>query len=280
MNLTAKNIFMLLAVWLPLHAQAQRSQIKYRDRLGDSTVLVNTAVKPSKVKAPPSLRGEFSGGIKINTDGYGFFLTKGWLKGGENYGSENRDRIFNVRLVEFELDERKHSKEKMSTNTPGIISFGGNSYILGKVNKFYTAKLGYGNRKLIAGKPEPGTFSIHWVYVGGFSAALLKPYYLKVRGQGEVKYNNDSLDVSFISPNLIEGRAPFFKGINEIKFVPGLYLKTAMHIDFSNTRKTLWALEVGANAEFYTQKIEQMVYSDPKSMFFNFYAALSFGKMR
>lgn len=281
MKLTTKNILLLLAILLPSHLFAQRSQIKYRDRLGDSTVLVNTAVKPPRVKGPPALTSEFSGGIKINTDGYGIFLDKGWLRGGDDYGSENKDKLFNVRILEFELIERKHPKEKMSSNTPGIISFGSNSYILGKVNKFYAAKLGYGNRKLIAGKPESGTFSIHWVYLGGVSAALIKPYYLKIRGEGDVKYESaDSNNLSFISPNVIEGRASFFKGFNELKVVPGAYIKTAMHIDFSNTRKTLWAMELGVNAEFYTQKIQQMVWSDPKSIFLNFYAAFSFGKLK
>jgi hypothetical protein len=39
-------------------------------------------------------------------------------------------------------------------------------------------------------------------------------------------------------------------------------------------------LEIGINGEAYTQKIQQMVLSDPKSMFLNFYAGLSFGKLK
>ena len=278
MNLTAKNILSLCVILLPLSVFAQRPKINYRDRLGDSTVIVNTAVKPPKVKGPKQLTSEFSGGIKINSDGYGIFLTKGWLKGGDNYGSENKDKLFNVRLVEFELSERKDPKEKLSNNAPGGLSFGTSSYILGKINKFYVAKLGYGNRKMIAGKPEPGTFSLHWLYSGGFSMALLKPYYLNIYGEGERKYK-DSTDFNFINPSYIEGRASFFKGFNEIKMVPGLYVKTALHLDFSNKRKTLWAMELGANAEFYTKKIQEMVGSDPKSIYVNLYAAFSFGKL-
>ena len=279
MNFIAKYILIICVASLPFHLLAQQSKIKFRDRLGDTTILVNTAVKPPKVKAPKMLTSEFSGGIKINSDGYGIFLNKGWLKGGDDFGSENKDKLFNVRVLEFELSERKDSKEKLSsTGAPGIGGFSSSSYILGKINKFYTAKLGYGKRKLIAGKPEPGTFSLHWVYIGGLSMALLKPYYLQIYGEGDQKYN-DSTSSKFIDPGYIAGRSSFFKGFNEIKMVPGLYLKTALHLDFSNKRKTLWAMEVGANAEFYTKKIEQMVWKDPQSFFVNCYVAFSFGKL-
>jgi hypothetical protein len=278
MKLPAKYILIICIIVLPFNVLAQQSKIKYRDRLGDTTVLVNTAVKPAKIKGPKTLSSEFSGGIKINSDGYGIFLDKGWLKGGDDFGSENRDKLFNVRVLEFELSERKNPKEKLtSSSSPGVPGLSSSSYILGKINKFYTAKLGYGNRKLIAGKPEPGTFSLHWVYMGGVSVALLKPYYLQIRGGGDQKY--DSTNENFINPNSIEGRSSFFKGFNEMKIKPGLYLKTALHIDFSNKRKTLWAMEVGVNAEMYTQKIQEMVWSDPKSIFVNCYAAFSFGKL-
>lgn len=280
MNLTAKYIFLLLAALIPSSLFAQPSKMKYRDRLGDSTVIVNTAVKPPKVKGPPQLTSEFSGGLKIANDGYGLFLTKGWLKGGDNYGTENKDKLFNVRILEFELSERKHPKERRTSISPGFPSIQSNSYILGKINNFYMAKIGYGNRKLIAGKPEPGTFSLHWVYLGGISAGLLKPYYIKIYGEGDKKYV-DSTDLpEFIDVGNIEGRSSLFKGFNEIKVVPGLYLKTGLHLDFSNKRKTLWAMEVGVNAEAYTKKIEQMVYSEPKSFFVNLYAGFSFGKLK
>lgn len=280
MKLTAKYIFLFAVALSPFQLIAQRSKMTYRNRLGDSTVLVNTAVKPPKVKGPPALTSEFSGGLKFNTDGYGFFLAKGWLKGGENFGSENRDKLFNVRLLEFELIEHKHSKEKRSNSAPGFVGIQSNSYILGKINNFYVAKIGYGNRRMIAGKPDPGNFSVHWVYLGGLAVGLVKPYYVKIYGEGDKKYVDSSDIVEFINPNNIEGRSSFFKGFNEMKIVPGLYLKSGLHFDFSSSRKTLWALEVGINAEAYTQKIPQMILSDPKSMFLNFYAAISFGKLK
>jgi hypothetical protein len=40
------------------------------------------------------------------------------------------------------------------------------------------------------------------------------------------------------------------------------------------------ALEVGANAEFYTKKIPQMLYNKEKQLFFSVYVALLFGRRK
>ncbi len=253
MKIKAKYIFVLLVAVSPVWTWAQPSKIKFRDRLGDSTKLVNTATKPPKVKGPRALRGELSGGLRLYTDGYGIFVDKGYLKGGEQFGQKNRDRLFHVRLLQFELSERKHPKEIKSNNGMPGIGFAQNSYILGKINNFYQFKLGYGRRQMIAGKPDPGTISIHWVYVGGFSAGLLKPYYLNLQSSGETKYSETN-EIAFISPGNILGKASFSKGLSELKFVPGLYLRTGLHFDFATGRKGLMALEVGGSGEFYTQK--------------------------
>lgn len=278
MIIKAKTILFLLAILCATSVIAQPSKIKFRDRLGDSTQLVNTAVKPPRVKGPKPLRGELSGGVRINSDGYGIFVDKGWIKGGDQFGSNNKDRYYHVRLLQVELTERKHAKEIRTSNNVGAIGgFQNSSYILGKVNNFYMFKVGYGRRQMIAGKPDPGTMAIHWVYLGGFSAGLLKPYYINLNSRGETKYN-DTIIREFISPNNISGKAPFTKGFGELKFVPGIYFKSGLHFDFATKRKGLMALEVGASGEYYTQKVMQMVGQDPKALFFNLYASLQFGK--
>jgi len=277
MNQLAKNIFLLMAVLLPLSVIAQPVSIPYRNRLGDSVKLVNTAIKPPRIKQPPRLRGSLGAGIQLNSNGYSLVIDKGYLRGGDAFGSINRDKFFQVRLIELEIGEIKHPKEKRANNSIPGLPFQARAYILGKVNNFYQVKLGYGRRQLIAGKPDPGTVSIHWVYLGGFAAGLLKPYYLKMYQKGEVKYS-EQIGNDFITPGMIIGKAPFSKGLSEIKLVPGIYLKTGLSFDFASNRKGLIALEAGISGAYYTQEIQQMVLQDSKQFFFNFYAALHFGK--
>jgi len=276
MTISAKIILAALVLVVPQVLWAQPSKIKFRDRLGDSTQLVNTAEELPRIKGPEALTGELSVGIRLNTDGYGLVIDKGFIPSGD-FGQRNYDRFYHVRLITFELSEKNHAKEIKSSSgiLPGIISSPG-SYVLGKINNFYQAKLGYGIRRMIAGKPEVGNISIHWVYAGGFAAGLIKPYYLNLGGYGEVKYS-DSLAPDFVSPGLIMGKAPFSKGLDELKFVPGAFARTGLHFDFSSRRKFLLALELGTSGEIYTQKIEQMVGQDPKVYFLNFYATLHIG---
>lgn len=279
MNVSTKLLYIFLLLAAPVLSYAQPSKIKFRDRLGDSTQLVNTAVKPPKVKGPKAISGELSGGIRLNTDGYGIFVDKGWLKGGETFGTQNRDLLYHVALLQVELQERKHPKEIASNQ---LLGPGGQAtnYILGKINNFYTLKVGYGRRQMIAGKPDPGTFSVHWVYLGGFAGGLVKPYYLMLnRGYGEQKYN-DTIAQVFVSPGYIDGKSGFTKGLNELKFVPGVHGKTGLHVDFSAGRKAVAALETGVNVEYYFSKIEQMVAQKPQNAFLNFYASLQFGIRR
>ncbi len=276
MLISSKNILLLMLAVFPMAVYAQQSKIQFRDRLGDSLVVVNTAVKPPKVKGPSALRGELSGGLRLSTDGYGIFVDKGWIKG-DAFPNNKESRFYHVRLLQVELSERKHPKEMKTNSAFGGLGLEPSSYILGKINNFYTLRVGYGRRQMIAGKPDPGTVAVHWVYVGGLSLGLVKPYYLELQSLGTRKYT-DSIINEFTSEMQILGKASFTKGFNELKFVPGAYVKSGLHFDFANKRKGLMALEVGASAELYIKKVEQMVLQEPKAIFFNFYGSFQLGK--
>lgn len=274
-----KSILFFLLLSFPFTGWTQPSHIQFRDRLGDSVVLVNTAEKPLRVKRPPLLTGSLSGGFRINSNGWGIFIDKGFLYGNDAYGSINRNKYFQSKIIELSFSEIKNPKEiKANSVLPGL-PFQPGAYILGKINNFFQANLGYGYWRLIAGKPDPGTVSIHWTYLGGFSAALLKPYYLDLYQLGTVKYSKD-IQNEFVTPGMIMGKAGFSKGLNETKFVPGIFLKTGLHFDFASRPRGLMAIEAGVSGAYYFQEIEQMVGQDPKKFFLNFYASLQFGGKR
>ncbi len=213
-------------------------------------------------------------GIKLNTDGYGIFYEHGRYK-----------TINLTNLWWAELGERKNSKEERISG--GVASNGtgnyiiGNSYIFGKRNNFYYLKLGIGQQRLIGGKGNKNGVAVSAIYGGGFTAGLLKPYYLKVitnQTQKDIKYNNN--DSIFLDPSAILGSAGFTKGFGEIKFVPGVHARAALRFDYGRYNELLSAIEVGVNAEFYTQKMPIMVNAAAKQFFFNGYVALVFGKRK
>ena len=216
-------------------------------------------------------------GIKLVSDGYGAFYELGRLK-----------TPLKTNLYFLEIGERKHPKEE-KLSRPNFGQAVGNPYIFGKINNFYYAKLGLGQQRLIGGKANKNGVAVSAIYGGGFSAGLLKPYYLQLNnsaGDGEVKYNgsNDSI---FLSPSSIFGAAGFGKGFGEMKFVPGAFARAALRFDYGRFNETVSALEVGVNAEFYTKTMpiilyikELPEYNKPKRFFINVYASILFGRRK
>ena len=107
---------------------------------------------------------------------------------------------------------------------------------------------------------------------------MLKPYYLNVYSDPTaIKYDGDNKE-DFLDQRMILGSAGFAKGIGEMKYIPGFHLKTAMHFDFSASRKSVIGVEAGVNAEYYTQDVQIMANQKPSTFFLDIYIALQVGK--
>ncbi len=268
--------------WLFASAMLLATSNAFSQGSGSNSLNINSkpVIDKSKlIKKPKPLRTELSGGVRLNSDGWGVFVDKGWVRSEDRYS----DLFYNIRLLQIEFGEHKHPKEtkrnsRLSTNTNANPA----PYIFGKINNFYTFKVGYGNRKLIAGKPEPGTVSVHWVYLGGICLGMAKPYYIEVVSPATsavetLKYS-DARKNEFINDNNIIGSAGFSQGLGEMQYIPGIHFKTALHFDFAANKHGKIAIETGANVEYYTSPIALMVEQKDVPYFINVYAALQFGR--
>ena len=210
-------------------------------------------------------------GVKLNTDGYGVFLEFARFK------TSRKSNLFSL-----ELGERKSTKEEKITSAQG--GYLSNPYVFGKINNFYYAKLGYAQQRLIGNKGNKNGVAVSAIYGGGFSAALLKPYYLKVADVNsnevkDVKYNNND-DVFLDNQSLVLGSSGFGKGFGEMKFTPGAFVKTAIRFDYGRFNELVSAIEVGLNLEIYSKKQPVMLLNKDKQLFFNAYAAIAFGRRK
>lgn len=211
--------------------------------------------------------------FKFNTDGWSALYEKGKFK------TVNKTNLFWA-----EIGERKNSKEeKVST----ISSSGGflitSSYVYGKQNNFYYLKLGLGQQTLIGGKGNKNGIAVSAVYGGGLTVGFLKPYYINIQNPStgkteEIKYNNN--DSVFLDPTVILGQGSFGKGFGEMKIVPGLHARAAIRFDYGHYNEVLSAIELGINAEYYSQKMPILLLNEEKSFFFNAYIAIVFGKRK
>ncbi len=210
--------------------------------------------------------------IKLNTDGYGIAYEKGKYK-----------TITKTNLWWVELGEHKHVKEmKFAKGDPQFGFLIGNPYVYGKINNFYNFKLGFGQQRLIGGKGTKNGVATSLIYGGGLSVALMKPYLLDVKDATGVtktiKYQDDS--TLFLNQTQIIGAAGFTKGFSNMKYIPGIHVRTSLRFDYGRYNEMISAMEVGINAEYYTKEIEQMAQNPYKKFFFNAYLALTFGRRK
>lgn len=279
------NIILLFVAMFFINVHLKAQTIQTSTQQDSATIKPVIKPKPIKIKKPKPISTELSVGGRLNTDGWSLLIDKGWVKTDD---AKRSDKFYNTQLTQIEFSEHKHPKELKGTSTQLITNTNDKPkpYIYGKINNFYALKLGYGKRKMIAGKPDPGAISIHWVYLGGLSIGLLKPYYIDAYvpqdnpgtlARESIKYEGDYKD-AFLAQQYIVGSSGWVKGIGETKFVPGLHAKTGLHFDFATSPKTKLALEVGLSGELYTQKIEMMANTKAFPYLLNAYIGLQFGK--
>jgi hypothetical protein len=211
-------------------------------------------------------------GFKLNTDGWTVLYEHGKYK-----------TISTTNTWFLEVGERKsHKEERITPADPNTGYPVGNSFIYGKQNVFYNINIGIGQQRLIGGKGTKNGVAVSAIYGGGFSAGLLKPYYVTVYDPNtgatqDVKYQGPS-DSAFLYYPI--SSAGLTKGFGEIKFVPGLVAHAGLRFDYGRYNELLSALEIGVSAEFYTQDMPIMVNAPEKKFFYNAYVAIEFGSRK
>ena len=233
-----------------------------------------------KKKIEP-LTQELNSGFRLNSDGWSFFVNRGFLD------EEHHQTIF----LSFDFSEKKHPKETRTQNDNFSVQYPNEvkpiPYKYGKVNNFYQFKIGLGKSVALTDKLDKKSVVIHWIYNGGLSIGLLKPYYLDllvpegntyVRKYEKYSEENKEYFLDLNNRGTILGGGGFSKGLNEITIKPGIHLKSGFNFDYSTTRKSLLGVEIGAGFEWYGKEIEIMKNTKNASYFLNFYADIRFGK--
>jgi hypothetical protein len=240
-----------------------QKKIGKEDKKAEKRQRINAIIKQEE-EGNLSFRKQSAFGVELRTNGYGMFFELGRRKSARY-----------TNLYSIELTEIKHRKEEKL----GGDQFFSNSYVYGKQNNFYQAKLGFGEQYILGQKGNKNGVAVTASLSGGLDIGLLKPYYLDVQDSSgnnrSIKYaDNNSL---FLSNGNIIGGSGFTKGWNELKIKPGLFVKTALRFDFGRYNESMQALEIGVSVEGFAQKIPIMVDNDPKQIFVQMHIAFAFG---
>lgn len=213
-------------------------------------------------------------GLKLNTDGFSMSLEKGKYK-----------TLTTTNHWWVEIGERKDPKQIRITGAAIQIGYGAivNTFSYGKMNNFFYLKGGVGKQKMIGSKASKNGITVSALYGAGISIGMLKPYYLETYNERnlltDIKYSTSS-DSVFLNPNYITGASGIFKGLNEITYVPGLNARAALRFDYGHYNDVLSAIQIGVNAEYYTQKMPIMLHGIDRQLFIQAYIAIEFGKRK
>lgn len=195
-----------------------------------------------------------------------------------------------TKYYHFEIGRHKDAREKLQSRPYNLnLVRGVGSFAYGKINSFYSARVGIGKKKYLSEKAKRKGIAVAYNYEIGPALGFLKPYYVEIYvdkpdnsgvSREFIKYSDETAQ-QFLDLNSISGEARFSEGILETKILPGIQGKIGAHFDAGAYDEYVKAIEIGAMLEVYTQTIPLMAPSDNhsnKPFFFNLYVNLHFGK--
>lgn len=212
-------------------------------------------------------RNEKSLGFQLNTNGWGL---------GYRYGS--RINYFEKRNLEIDFSIIKHSKEIKSSSA----YFSSSSFVFGKLNTVYDLRIGYGKQNEMYTKRDPGSIAIRYFYSFGPSLAIQKPIYYEILypdSDSSYSVREEEFNADIHTSVDIKGKASFFKGFDEIRLIPGAYLKSGFNFEFSQRETIIHALEVGVMLQAYLNDLEIMAVDDNQQFYFTLFVSYRFGKI-
>jgi hypothetical protein len=209
-------------------------------------------------------------GIRLATDGYGISYEKGKFK------TPSRTVLY-----EFELNEKHDPKEHHISATSDGINF--SSVVPYKLNNLYEFKMAIGQQHLIGGKGNKNGVNVTYLYTGGVTIGLLKPYLLDIQNQitgATTRKTFAQMATDTTEGDYITGASGFTVGWGMLSIKPAVNAKQALRFDYGRLNQTITAIECGLTEEYYFSKIPLVYMVKEHSFFFNAYVSILFGSRK
>lgn len=198
---------------------------------------------------------------------------------------------YKTKYYQFDLGLLRHPKEfrqSITFHSGNPFTRTANSFTYGKQNHFILLRAGIGVKRYFSDKAKRKGVAVGINYQIGASLGLLKPYYLLLsrikEGTAEgfissERYSEDNADL-FLDDTKIIGPASFFKGINEISFVPGLNARIGAHFSLGAFEQYVKAFEMGISVDAFIRQVPIMIIENNTPVFINGYLSFQLGKRR
>lgn len=218
-------------------------------------------------------QGEFQeSSMKFNSNEKSFgisFISNGI---GVNYKIGRRIDGTRKLLFDFDFGWFRHPKEiKIKSYDSG------NRFVYGKLNIPYNIRASIGRQKVIYEKLDKGSISIQYFILASIGGVILKPiYYSIITEDGFVEQKFDPSEIHSFSQ--VYSRSSFFKGVNEIAFIPSLSIKAGFNFDFAKRDDKIHALDAGFVFDAYLSEIPIMATEKNQQFIFTVFVTYRFGK--
>lgn len=182
------------------------------------------------------------------------------------------------RMLELEAQNFKHPKEIKSVNSYYDNSKG---FIYGKLNSFLLIRPGIGFQNILFEKQEKKNVEIRFSYFVGATLAFAKPVYLEIIVENPPdapSISQEKYDPDKHFPSDIYGKAPFFRGVEETRLIPGGYGKIALSFEYGKRYNVIKAIETGATLDVYPTHLPMMAFAPKQQVFATLYLKMVWGK--
>jgi len=208
-------------------------------------------------------QNERSINLSLNSNGFG---------AGFRFG-QRRTYLSKI-LYDIDFGYIKHPKEVKISASPYNYSTS-KRYVNGKTNLFVNLRPSIGFQKEIFSKEDRGSIAIKYYVGGGPSIGFTKPVYYDFYIIGKINGEYYIVDtrvekyefVQHPTNKEIAGRAPVWKGFDEIALHPGVHVKGGISFEYSSANQLINALDVGMVFDAFPHKIPIM-YTDYNNQFF------------
>jgi hypothetical protein len=197
---------------------------------------------------------------------------------------------YKTNFVHYELGYLKNSRElsQRFDFTNPFTSQAARSFVFGKQNSLYVARVGIGQKYYYSDKARRRGIAIASTYEFGGVLGLQKPYYLELlrfKDNGSSayisteKFSEENKDL-FTDINRIFGGASFFKAWNEITPVPGIFGRAGLLFEWDTSDGYFTGMEAGLQVDAFPKKVPIMINQPNQLLFINLYITIELGKRK
>jgi len=205
---------------------------------------------------------QFSSGGILSTNGFGIVV--------QAHLTDNDEK--KSHHVSGYLHTIKHAQESRIKNDKYVNP---NPYVFGKINAGGGIGLDYTFLNLI-GEKNNKTPSLYWGTSLGPMLGIIKPYYISYDKRGEQNLVVVQDEYIMANQDSIIGGVSWIKGINEMKYTPGIHIDLHVVIEWTQYL-TIHRWQNGVRMNYFPKNLT-ILYQAKNALFLSFYTQYTLGK--